>query len=126
MWHDKLTPEMESVLRAVRKVAGDCLDAPEMALFQPLLGSLSPDALLAVGTQHAIPGPIVCVCHPRHALQPAGARSEPGWDRCVQSLHLKTRCYRVLSAVVSQQDACWRHSWWQEHKKCEDKIISLS
>ncbi|CAL5228244.1 g11342 [Coccomyxa viridis] len=48
-WHDKLTPEMEGVLRAVRKVAGACLDAPEMSLFQPLLGSLSPDALLAVG-----------------------------------------------------------------------------
>lgn len=53
-WHDKLSPEMEGVLRAVRKVAGDCLDAPEMSLFQPLLGSLSPDALLAVGKHHAL------------------------------------------------------------------------
>lgn len=40
---------MEGVLRAVSKVSGDCLDTPEMSLFQPLLESLSPDALLAVG-----------------------------------------------------------------------------
>lgn len=48
-WHKKLTPQMEGVLRAVSKVSGDCLDTPEMSLFQPLLESLSPDALLAVG-----------------------------------------------------------------------------
>ena len=53
-WHDKITPEMEGVLRAVSKVTGDCLDAPEMSLFQPLLGSLSPDALLAVGRPKAL------------------------------------------------------------------------
>lgn len=48
-WHNKLTPQMEGVLRAVSKVSGDCLDTPEISQFQPLFESLSPDALLAVG-----------------------------------------------------------------------------
>lgn len=40
---------MEGVLRAVCQAAGNCLDTPEMSLFQPLRESLSPDALLAIG-----------------------------------------------------------------------------
>lgn len=48
-WAAGLAPDQAALLRALRRVAGAALARPDMKLFQPLVGALTPDALLALG-----------------------------------------------------------------------------
>ena len=48
-WAEELTPDQAALLRALWRVSGAALARPEMKLFQPLIGTLTPDALLALG-----------------------------------------------------------------------------
>jgi hypothetical protein len=48
-WAARLAPDQAALLRALRRVSGAALARPDMKLFQPLVGALTPDALLALG-----------------------------------------------------------------------------
>ena len=48
-WAEQLTPDQSALLHALRRVSGAALAKPDMKLFQPLIGALTPDALLAMG-----------------------------------------------------------------------------
>ena len=48
-WAADLAPDLAAVMRALRAVSGAALARTDMKVFQPLIGALTPEALLALG-----------------------------------------------------------------------------
>lgn len=48
-WVTQLRPELAAVMRSIQRLSGAALARPDMKPFRQLLGSFSPDALLALG-----------------------------------------------------------------------------
>jgi hypothetical protein len=102
---------MEGVLRAVSQAAGNCLDTPEMSLFQPLRESLSPDALLAVGERIQLDASWKGMAKTLQLLPNTGETSiQIGlwWD----GSHSFSSDAKLTSVCI--QGACWRRACWQE------------
>ncbi len=56
-WAAHMRPELTAVMRSLQQLSGAALGSPGMKPFRHLLGSFSPDALLALGKPHiSLPG----------------------------------------------------------------------
>ena len=110
-WHDKLSPQLKGVLRAVRQAAGNCLDTPEMSLFEPLRESLSPDALLAVGERIHLDVRWKGMASTLQLL-PMYCKTSIQMGAWWEGSHSSSSDKSLASLCI--QGACWRRACWQE------------